>query len=265
MSHSGNWDILKDQVWFYSCELLDWNFHSVVFKQCQKEQLKPLAWPHLILNCQVILVLEGSSNISLSSVKNTVPCSQWIIVAWWPVLWNIIPGCLCGQSSAPSSTAAPQSQQGVQGLSVIQDYWFQGMAQSCQSAFSRSISVQPTQPFPPSEKFFGFLVENAYKTLGQYWLLKLWQDSWMKPRLFALDCIKFLYQKSTFHWKWLTFSCDLFSNNTFNVLNENLNPLHNIDEYIAIFSLFPTFFSLPHPFQIFPDSKTHNEKDKSKN
>lgn len=62
MSYSGNWDILKDQVWFYSCELLDWDFHSVVFKQCQKEQLKPLALPHLILNCQVILVLESSSN-----------------------------------------------------------------------------------------------------------------------------------------------------------------------------------------------------------
>lgn len=33
MSYSGNEDILKDQVWFYSCELLEGDFHYVIFKQ----------------------------------------------------------------------------------------------------------------------------------------------------------------------------------------------------------------------------------------
>lgn len=47
------------------------------------------------------------------------------------------------------------------------------------------------------------------------------------------------------------FFCDLFSNNTFSTLNENLNPLHYIDEYVVIFFIVSHFSDFVAPFPSF--------------
>lgn len=170
-------------------------------------------------------------------------------MAWWTVLWNIIPGCLQlpGALQPPRANSESTDCQ----LSRIMDFREQFKAVS-QLSPGWSLFSPLSLSFPQSSSS-GLLVlcvpHMGHKTFGHSdYLSFLRTAEW---GLGCLICIKCFYQNALLIESGWFFFCDLFSNNTFNVLNKNLSPLHYIDKYVVIFFFISHLFSFVPSFPSF--------------
>lgn len=232
MPHSGNEDILKDQAWFCSCELPEWDFHSVVFKQWGdlSERIPKAA-------CFAMFNLGLSRNFSVGKLffkyftfLYEKYCSLFMVsyhglgtcpleYHHWMSTWRAFSyqqHC----SHAELSTEFMYCQ-------LSEDYWFQKTFQCCESAVSWLASVQPTDPFPlcviqqqPETSSLGFWLKVPTCGTDEPWSIVdiklISQDSWTEPGYFDLSCFKSLYQNVFFiENAWLFFPCDLYSDTIF--------------------------------------------------